>query len=141
MKALGGRILARLWPTSSEERQRTIDAGHDLDRILDTNDLVTSDNTIFVATGITPGDLVDGVTYLPNGGADPVDRDAVGLWDHPLPRASRGRRHRLEVSPAPPSAAHRGRRGARHSVPDADPTDRTASAERTDNGTQRMDNR
>lgn len=69
MKALGGRILARLWPTSSEERQRTIDAGHDLDRILDTNDLVTSDNTIFVATGITPGDLVDGVTYLPHGGA------------------------------------------------------------------------
>lgn len=69
MKALGGRILARLWPTSSEERQRTLDAGHDLDRILDTDDLVSSDNTIFVATGITPGDLVEGVTYLPGGGA------------------------------------------------------------------------
>ncbi len=69
MKALGGRILARLAPTSDEERQRTIGAGKDPDRILDTNDLVTSDSTIFVATGITPGDLVGGVDYLPDGGA------------------------------------------------------------------------
>ncbi|WOP18193.1 class II fructose-bisphosphatase [Raineyella sp. LH-20] len=69
MKALGGRILARLAPTSDEERQRTLDAGHDLDRILDTDDLVTSDNTLFVATGITPGDLVEGVSFLPDGGA------------------------------------------------------------------------
>lgn len=69
MKALGGRIMAKLWPTSDEERQRTIDAGLDVDRILDTNDLVSSENTLFVATGITDGDLVDGVHYLPNGGA------------------------------------------------------------------------
>jgi len=69
MKAMGGRILARLWPTSDEERQRTIDAGHDPDRILDTNDLVSSDDTLFVATGITEGDLVAGVKYLPGGGA------------------------------------------------------------------------
>ncbi|MDO5682895.1 MAG: class II fructose-bisphosphatase [Propionibacteriaceae bacterium] len=69
MKAMGGRILAKLHPTSDEERQRTIDAGLDVDRILDTNDLVASENTLFVATGITPGDLVDGVTYLPGGGA------------------------------------------------------------------------
>ena len=61
MKCLGGRILARLWPTSDEERERTIAAGHDLTRILDTNDLVTSDDCLFVATGITEGDLVPGV--------------------------------------------------------------------------------
>lgn len=69
MKCLGGRILAKLAPTSDEERQRTIDAGFDPDRILDTNDLVSSDETLFVATGITEGDLVDGVRYQPDGSA------------------------------------------------------------------------
>ena len=69
MKAMGGRIIAKLHPTTDEERQRTIDAGLDVDRILDTNDLVSSENTLFVATGITNGDLVDGVGYLNNGGA------------------------------------------------------------------------
>ena len=69
MKCLGGRILARLAPSTDEERQRTIDAGHDVDRVLDTNDLVTSDNALFVATGITEGDLVRGVRYRRDGSA------------------------------------------------------------------------
>lgn len=69
MKALGGRILAKLWPTSDEERQRTLDAGHDLDRVLDTHDLVSCNNTLFVATGITNGDLVGGVKFDDEGGA------------------------------------------------------------------------
>lgn len=69
MKCLGGRILARLWPTTNDERQRTIDAGFDPDRILDTNDLVGSDDTLFVATGITDGDLCDGVKYFKDGSA------------------------------------------------------------------------
>lgn len=69
MKALGGRILAKLAPTSQEERQRTIDAGLDVDRVLDTNDLVASENTLFVATGITDGDMVDGVRRMDGGGA------------------------------------------------------------------------
>lgn len=69
MKAMGGRIMARLHPTSDEERQRTIDAGFDVDKVLDTDDLVASDNTLFVATGISDGDLVDGVHYLEHGGA------------------------------------------------------------------------
>ena len=69
MKCLGGRILARLRPSTDEERQRTVDAGFEPDRILDTNDLVAGDNTLFVATGITEGDLVPGVRYQPGGGA------------------------------------------------------------------------
>lgn len=69
MKALGGRIIAKLAPTSPEERQRTIDAGLDVDRVLDTHDLVAGDNTIFVATGITDGDMVDGVQHVSGGGA------------------------------------------------------------------------
>jgi fructose-1,6-bisphosphatase II len=61
LKALGGLIQARLHPRDDEERQRAIDAGHDLDRILEADDLVTSDNTYFVATGVTDGQLVGGV--------------------------------------------------------------------------------
>ena len=63
MKAMGGVIQGRLWPKDDEERQRAIDAGHDLDRVLSTDDLVTSDNCYFAATGITTGDLLAGVRY------------------------------------------------------------------------------
>ncbi|MDP9934622.1 fructose-1,6-bisphosphatase II [Paenarthrobacter nicotinovorans] len=63
IKSLGGVIQGRLWPTSDEEKQKAIDAGHDLDRVLSTNDLVTSDNCYFAATGITDGDLLRGVRY------------------------------------------------------------------------------
>jgi fructose-1,6-bisphosphatase II len=61
LKALGGFIQGRLLPGDDDERQRAIDAGHDLDRVLEINDLVTSDNTYFVATGVTDGQLVKGV--------------------------------------------------------------------------------
>ncbi len=61
IKALGGLIQGRLYPRTDDERQKALDAGHDLDRVLEANDLVTSDNTYFVATGVTDGQLVDGV--------------------------------------------------------------------------------
>jgi fructose-1,6-bisphosphatase II len=67
MKCLGGVIQGRLWPTDDEERQRALDAGHDLDRVLSTDDLVTSDNVFFVATGVTDGELVQGVRYRGGG--------------------------------------------------------------------------
>ncbi len=63
IKTLGGVIQGRLWPTDDDEKQKAIDAGHDLDRVLSTNDLVTSDNCYFAATGITDGDLLKGVRY------------------------------------------------------------------------------
>ena len=44
-----------------EERQKAVDAGHDLDRVLSTDDLVTGDNAFFVATGITTGEMLGGV--------------------------------------------------------------------------------
>lgn len=62
IKALGGVIQGRLAPKDQIERQRAIDAGHDLNRVLDQNDLVTGDNTYFVATGVTDGGLVAGVS-------------------------------------------------------------------------------
>ncbi|MFC9690284.1 class II fructose-bisphosphatase [Kribbella sp. NPDC056951] len=63
MKCLGGKIQGRLWPTDDDERQKAIDAGHDLDRVLDTDDLVSGDDCFFVATGITDGELLRGVRY------------------------------------------------------------------------------
>jgi fructose-1,6-bisphosphatase II len=68
MKALGGVIQGRLAPKDEEERQRAIDAGHDLDRVLSTDDLVAGDDCFFVATGITDGELLQGVRYA-HGGA------------------------------------------------------------------------
>ncbi|MBP1325740.1 fructose-1,6-bisphosphatase II [Leucobacter exalbidus] len=61
VKALGGVIQGRLWPKDDEERERALAAGHDLDRVLQSNDLVASDNCYFVATGITSAEFVDGV--------------------------------------------------------------------------------
>ncbi len=69
MRALGGAIHAKLWFADDEQKQRAVDAGHDLDRVLLTNDLVKTDNVFMVATGITDGELLHGVRYLGGGGA------------------------------------------------------------------------
>ncbi|MER5533669.1 class II fructose-bisphosphatase [Streptomyces mirabilis] len=63
VKCLGGTIQGKLWPKDDEERQRALDAGHDLDRVLLTDDLVSGENVFFVATGITDGELLRGVRY------------------------------------------------------------------------------
>ena len=67
IKCLGGVIQGRLWPQDDDERQRALDAGHDLDRVLSTDDLVTGENCFFVATGITDGELLKGVRYRAGG--------------------------------------------------------------------------
>lgn len=61
IKSLGGVIEGRLDPQSEDERAAVIAAGHDLDRILRMEEFVTSDNTFFVGTGVTDGELLDGV--------------------------------------------------------------------------------
>jgi fructose-1,6-bisphosphatase II len=68
MKSLGGVIQGRLWPRDDDERQRALDAGHDLSRVLSTDDLVSGDDCFFAATGITDGELLRGVRYA-HGGA------------------------------------------------------------------------
>jgi fructose-1,6-bisphosphatase II len=65
VKALGGVIQARLAPRDATEHRKALEAGHDLDRMLDQDDLVRGDNTYFVATGVTDGALVDGVSRTP----------------------------------------------------------------------------
>lgn len=63
MKCMGGEILGQLAPTDDAERQKAIDAGHDLSKILTTDDLVNSEHCYFVATGVTDGDMLRGVSY------------------------------------------------------------------------------
>ncbi|MER6829904.1 class II fructose-bisphosphatase [Streptosporangium sp. NPDC000563] len=63
LKCLGGVIQGRLWPQDDAERRRALDAGLDLDATLSTDDLVRSDDVFFAATGITDGELMQGVRY------------------------------------------------------------------------------
>jgi fructose-1,6-bisphosphatase II len=63
LKCLGGVIQGKLWPLDDAERQKAIAAGHDLGQVLTTDDLVRSDDVFFAATGITQGELMDGVRY------------------------------------------------------------------------------
>ena len=67
LKALGGAIQGRLWPRNDDERQRAIDAGYDLDRVLTLDDLVSGEDAFFAATGITDGELLRGVRFRGDG--------------------------------------------------------------------------
>jgi fructose-1,6-bisphosphatase II len=69
IKCIGGVMLAKLAPRDELEREKAVAAGHDLDRVLTTDDLVSSDDAFFAATGITDGDLLQGVRYRSGGGA------------------------------------------------------------------------
>jgi fructose-1,6-bisphosphatase II len=60
-------LLGQLWPRDDEERQKLIDAGYDLDRVLSTDDLVGGNEVFFAATGVTTGALLRGVRYTPDG--------------------------------------------------------------------------
>ncbi|MGE3619388.1 MAG: class II fructose-bisphosphatase [Acidimicrobiia bacterium] len=63
LKCMGGEIQGRLWPRDEAERRTALDAGYDLDQVLTTDVLVAGDNCFFAATGITDGDLLQGVHY------------------------------------------------------------------------------
>lgn len=67
MKAMGGEIQGVLAPQNEAEARKALDAGHELNRVLFTNDLVSSDNCYFAATGVTNGDMLRGVSYRANG--------------------------------------------------------------------------
>jgi fructose-1,6-bisphosphatase II len=64
---LGGEIQCRLWPRDDSERVYADEAGLDLGQIIGIHDLVDSDDVFFAATGVTTGELLDGVRFIPNG--------------------------------------------------------------------------
>jgi fructose-1,6-bisphosphatase II len=67
LKCLGGGIQGRLFPRNDEEKQRLLDGGFDVERVLTTDDLVMGNDVFFAATGITDGSLLRGVTYDEDG--------------------------------------------------------------------------
>lgn len=67
LKCVGGDMQCKLWPRDDQERQEALDAGVDLDKVLSMDDLVNSDNVFFAATGVTDGELLDGVRYFGGG--------------------------------------------------------------------------
>ncbi len=69
IKCIGGELLGRLWPRDEEERQAVVDAGYDLDRVLRAEDLVRGEDVFFSATGVTDGDVLQGVRYQGDRGA------------------------------------------------------------------------
>lgn len=67
LKCVDGEIQGRLYPRDQAEAARARELGYDLDRILTTEDLVNSEDVFFAVTGITDGELVDGVKYSKEG--------------------------------------------------------------------------
>src|SRR5581483_6964872 len=63
IKCIGGERLGRLWPRNDEERTAGLEAGYDLDRVLNCDDLVAGEDVFFSATGVTDGDVLQGVRY------------------------------------------------------------------------------
>jgi fructose-1,6-bisphosphatase II len=69
IKCIGGQLLGRLWPRNEQERSASINAGYDLSRVLDCDDLVGGEDVFFSATGVTDGDVLQGVRYQGDRGA------------------------------------------------------------------------
>jgi fructose-1,6-bisphosphatase II len=69
LKSYGGGLIGRLAPRDDDERQRAVDAGYDVARVLTQDDLVKGDNCFFCATGVTDGDVLQGVRYEGSRGA------------------------------------------------------------------------
>jgi len=63
MKCLNGALFGRLWPRDDRERRAALDAGYDLDKVLTVDDLVAGVNVFFAATGVTDGELLQGVRF------------------------------------------------------------------------------
>jgi fructose-1,6-bisphosphatase II len=63
IKAIGGGLVGRLWPRDDDERKAALDGGYDLDKQHTQDDLVRGDDCFFSATGVTDGDVLQGVRY------------------------------------------------------------------------------
>ena len=69
IKCIGGQVLGRLWPRNDEERAAATQAGYDLSKVLTCDDLVGGEDVFFSATGVTDGDVLQGVRYQGDRGA------------------------------------------------------------------------
>jgi fructose-1,6-bisphosphatase II len=69
IKCIGGQLLGRLWPRDDDERSAAERAGYDLAKLLNCDDLVAGEDVFFSATGVTDGDVLQGVRYQGGRGA------------------------------------------------------------------------
>lgn len=67
LRAMGGEIQGKLYARDGDELRRGREAGYDFDKVLTMDDLVSSEDVFFAATGITDGELLTGVRYFSNG--------------------------------------------------------------------------
>ena len=67
LRAMGGEIQGKLYARDEHELRRGREAGYDFDKILTMDDLVSSEDVFFAATGITDGELLKGVRYFGDG--------------------------------------------------------------------------
>ena len=64
IKCVGGEIQCKIWPRTDEEREQMKADGIDLNQVFRTDDLVKGTDVAFAATGITSGELLNGVQYF-----------------------------------------------------------------------------
>lgn len=67
LRAMGGEIQGKLYARNEDELKRGRSMGYDFEKVLTMDDLVSSEDVFFAATGITDGELLDGVKYFPHG--------------------------------------------------------------------------
>ena len=64
LKCVGGEIQCKIWPRDEQERERLKADGIDINKVYRTDDLVKGNDVSFAATGITSGELLNGVQYF-----------------------------------------------------------------------------
>ena len=67
LRAMGGEIQGKLYARNEEELRRGREAGYNFEKVLMMDDLVSSEDVFFAATGITDGEFLDGVHYFGTG--------------------------------------------------------------------------
>ena len=63
LRAMGGEIQGKLYARNEDELRRGREMGYDFNKVLTMDDLVASEDVFFAATGITDGELLEGVKY------------------------------------------------------------------------------
>jgi fructose-1,6-bisphosphatase II len=64
LKCMGGSLQGRLWARDEEQKNAIEESGLSLSKVLTLDDLIAGNNCFFAATGVTDGDLLDGVRYF-----------------------------------------------------------------------------
>jgi len=67
IRAMGGELQGKLYIRNKEEKKLGIKMGYSLDKVITMDDLVSSNDVFFAATGITDGELLGGVRYTGHG--------------------------------------------------------------------------